>query len=124
MTHGERQSGNEPQLPLLKGTVDLLVLKALALGPMHGFGIALWLEEHSSGSLEIDDSAMYQVLHRIEGKGFVTAEWGVTENNRKARYYRLTAAGRKHLRAETEVWLRYVSSVTAILTLDSRAARG
>ncbi|HXE60065.1 MAG TPA: PadR family transcriptional regulator [Gemmatimonadaceae bacterium] len=122
MTYGERQTGSEA-LPLLKGTVDLLVLKALTLGPMHGFGIALWLEEHSSGTLNMDDSATYQVLHRLESKDLVSAEWGVTENNRKARYYRLTAAGRKHLRAETEMWLRYTRSVTSILTLDPRAAR-
>lgn len=111
------------QLPLLKGTVDLLVLKALTLGPMHGFGIALWLEEHSAGALGVDDSAMYQVLHRIETRGYVSAEWGVTENNRKARYYRVTSAGRKHLKQETDAWLRYTTSVTAILTLGARGAR-
>ena len=109
-------------LPLLKGTVDLLVLKALSWGPMHGFGIAMWLEEQSGGSLGMDDSAMYQVLHRLESKGLVDAEWGVTENNRKARYYRLSGPGRKHLRAETETWLRYSQSVTGILTLASRTA--
>jgi len=124
MTYGERQTGAaDDQLPLIKGTVDLLVLKAVSFGPTHGFGIALWLEEHSGGSLAIDDSAMYQVLHRIEAKGYVTAEWGVTENNRKARYYRLTSAGRKHLRTETAIWLRYTSSVTTILTLAARTAR-
>lgn len=123
MTYGERQTGSVDQLPMLRGTVDLLVLKALSLGPTHGFGIALWLEQHSSGALAIDDSAMYQVLHRVEAKGYVTAEWGVTENNRKARYYRLTSAGRKYLRAETAIWLRYASSVTSILTLAAQAAR-
>ncbi len=113
----------DAQLPMLKGTVDLVVLKALTVEPMHGFGIATWLEEHSSGTLGVDDSAMYQVLHRLEGRGYVSAEWGVTENNRKARYYRLTSAGRKHLRAETEVWLRFTTSVTALLTLDPAGAR-
>ena len=110
-------------LPLLKGTVDLIVLKALSWGPMHGFGISTWLEQLSDGSIGVDDSAMYQVLHRLEAKGFVAAEWQMTENNRKARYYRITALGRRHLKAETETWLRYTSSVSGILTLSSRPAR-
>ena len=109
-------------LPLLKGTLDLLVLKALTWDPMHGFGIASWLEQHSDGTLGVDDSAMYQALHRLEGRGYIEAEWGVTENNRRARYYKLTVAGRRHLRAETESWLRYTTSVTSILTLSARPA--
>ena len=109
-------------LPLLKGTLDLLVLKSLTLDPMHGFGIASWLEQHSEGTLGVDDSAMYQALHRLEGRGYIEAEWGVTENNRRARYYKLTVAGRRHLRAETESWLRYTTSVTSILTLSARPA--
>src|SRR5947208_14185284 len=94
------------QLPMLKGTIDLLVLKALSWGPMHGFGISSFLESESGGSLGVDDSAMYQVLHRLEAKGFVQAEWGTTENNRKARYYRITTPGRKHLSEETDTWHR------------------
>jgi PadR family transcriptional regulator, regulatory protein PadR len=109
-------------LPLLKGTTDLLVLKALSWGPMHGFGISTWLEQLSDGSIGVDDSAMYQVLHRLEAKGFVEAEWQVTENNRKARYYRVTGTGKKHLKTETETWLRYTKSVSGILTLASRPA--
>ncbi|MDF2772937.1 MAG: transcriptional regulator, PadR-family [Geminicoccaceae bacterium] len=109
-------------LPLLKGTLDLLVLKSLTWDPMHGFGIASWLEQHSEGTLGVDDSAMYQALHRLEGRGYIEAEWGVTENNRRARYYTLTVAGRRHLRAETESWLRYTTSVTSILTLSARPA--
>ena len=109
-------------LPLLKGTLDLLVLKALSWGTMHGFGISSWLESYSGGALGVDDSALYQAMHRLEGRGYVVAEWGVTENNRRARYYRLTTAGRRQLRAETETWLRYTQSVTAILTLSARPA--
>ena len=105
----------QPPLPLIKGTVDMLVLKALSRGPMHGFGISLWLEEQSGGTLALDDSATYQVLHRLEGRGFIDADWRVTENNRRARYYSLTAAGRAHLRAEIDAWLRYSQSVTAIV---------
>lgn len=107
-------------LPLLKGTLDLLVLKSLTWDPMHGFGIASWLEQHSEGTLGVDDSAMYQALHRLEGRGYIEAEWG--RDNRRARYYKLTVAGRRHLRAETESWLRYTTSVTSILTLSARPA--
>jgi PadR family transcriptional regulator len=110
-------------VPLLKGTADLLVLKALSSGPRHGFGIAIWLEAHSGGALGLDDSAMYQVLHRLEARGFVDAEWGTTENNRTARYYTLTATGRRQLRAAADSWLRYARSVMAILTLPASATR-
>ena len=107
-------------LPLLKGTLDLLILKTLSWGPMHGFGIAAWLTDYSAGALGVDDSALYQSLHRLEGRGFVDAEWGLTDNNRRARYYKLTSTGRRHLRAETDVWLRYTKSVTSVLTLATR----
>jgi PadR family transcriptional regulator, regulatory protein PadR len=109
----------DAQLPFLKGTLDMLVLKALSQGPMHGFGIALWLEEQSRGTLGLDDSVTYQVLHRLEGRGYVDAQWKVTENNRRARVYKLTRDGRARLSAETATWLRYSESVTAIMTLES-----
>jgi PadR family transcriptional regulator, regulatory protein PadR len=102
-------------LPLVKGTLDVLVLKALALNPMHGFEVTSWLESRSGGSLEVEDSALYQALYRMEERGLVQAEWGVTENNRRARYYRITPAGRAHLKAETARWLRYTQLVTGIL---------
>lgn len=111
----------DKSLPLFKGTLDLLALKTLSWGPMHGYGIASWLEERSGGTLGVDDSAIYQALHRLEGRRLVSAEWGVTENNRRARYYRLTAAGENHLRAESDTWFRYTRSVTAILTLERSA---
>ena len=109
----------DTRLPLLKGTLDLLVLKALSVAPSHGYGIATWLELHSDGDLVAEDSAMYQALHRLEGRGLVEAEWGVTENNRRARYYQLTTRGRQHLSAEAKVWRRYARSVGAILAIDS-----
>jgi DNA-binding PadR family transcriptional regulator len=84
---------------------------------MHGYGIGSWLEERSGGALGVDDSAMYQALHRLEGRRLVKAEWGITENNRRARYYALTARGRKRLDEESETWLRYTESVTSILAL-------
>src|SRR5688500_3809121 len=103
-------------LPLVKGTLDMLVLKALSWTPMHGFEITTWLEARSGGMLGVQDSALYQALHRLEARGLAEAEWGVTENNQRARYYRLTDAGRLHLSTETAQWVRYAATVTDILT--------
>jgi transcriptional regulator len=108
-------------LSLVKGTLDALVLKALSWTPMHGFEITCWLEEHSAGALELTDSALYQALYRMEERGLVKAEWGVTENNRRARYYSLTRQGREYLEAETTRFLRYAETVTGILTAASAA---
>ncbi len=110
------------RLTLVKGTLDALVLKALAWGPMHGFQVAAWLEERSAGALALDDSGLYQALYRLEGRGLIAAEWGVTDNNRRARYYRVTDAGRAHLTRETDTWIRYAATVTAILTGPQPAA--
>jgi transcriptional regulator len=103
-------------LSLVKGTLDALVLKALSWTPMHGFEITCWLEEHSSGALELNDSALYQALYRLEERGLVKAEWGVTENNRRARYYTVTRQGTAYLEEETTRFLRYAETVTGILT--------
>jgi len=104
------------QTPLVKGTLDVLVLKALSWAPMHGFEITTWLEDRSGGMLAVEDSALYQALHRMEERGLVAAQWGITVNNRRARYYEVTEAGRAHLRAETTRWVRYAETVTGILT--------
>lgn len=104
------------RLPLLKGTLDLLVLRALSWTPMHGFEIVTWLERAANGALDVEDSALYQAVYRLEEKGLLQADWGVTENNRRARYYKLTATGRAHLRAETKNWMQYADTVTDILT--------
>jgi transcriptional regulator len=104
------------KLPVLKGTLDLLVLRALTWAPMHGFEIVSWLERAADGSLDVEDSALYQAVYRLEERGLLQAEWGVTENNRRARYYKLTPAGRTHLRAETKNWVQYADTVTTILT--------
>ena len=109
-------------LPVIKGTLDTLVLRALAWGPMHGFEVSAWLEERSQGTLALDDSGLYQALYRLEGRGLIAAEWGLTENNRRARYYRITSSGRAHLRRETATWVRYAETVTAILTDPSVAS--
>jgi transcriptional regulator len=104
------------RLPVLKGTLDLLVLRALTWTPMHGFEIVTWLERAANGTLDVDDSALYQAVYRLEERGLLEAEWGVTENNRRARYYKLTAGGRAYLRAETKNWMQYAETVTHILT--------
>ena len=106
-------------IDLLQGTLDLIVLKTLSWGPMHGFGIASWLEARSGRMLGVDDSALYQSLHRLEGRDLVEAEWGVTENNRKARYYRLTRSGRQHLKRESSVWQRYTQADSGNLSAES-----
>jgi transcriptional regulator len=107
---------------LIKGTVDVLVLKTLSWGPMHAFEITSWLEDRSGGRLAVEDAALMQALHRMEERGLLAAEWGVTEKARRARYYRLTAAGRAHLRAETARLTDYVDALTAVLS--ARAADG
>jgi PadR family transcriptional regulator PadR len=104
-------------LPLLKGTLDLLILKALSVESTHGYGVATWLETHSGGSLGIDDSALYQSLRRLEGRGMVKGEWGVSDNNRRARFYRLTRKGESELEAQSDVWSRYAKSVAGILAV-------
>jgi len=112
----------DPAVPVLKGTLDVLVLKALSWAPMHGFGVASWLERSSEGALGIEDSALYQALQRLEERGLLEAEWRISENNRRARYYKLTADGRRQLRAQTTSWLRYAGAVTQILQATTRPA--
>jgi PadR family transcriptional regulator PadR len=109
-------------MPVIKGTLDVLALKALSRGPMHGFEITRWLESSSDHTLEIEDSALYQALYRMEARGLVEAEWGVSEKNRRVRVYRLTPAGRAHLRAETAKWRRYAEAMDVILAADPRSA--
>jgi PadR family transcriptional regulator PadR len=102
-------------LPLVQGTLDLLVLRSLASGPGHGYGIASSVRERTDGHLAIEDAALYQALHRLERQGFIEAEWGPSENNRRARYYSLTPEGRKRLREETANWRRYARAVEILL---------
>jgi PadR family transcriptional regulator PadR len=109
-------------LPVVKGMLDPLVLRALTWAPMHGFEITEWIESRSGGTLGLEEAAVYQSLYRLEAKGFLAAEWGVSDNNRRARYYRATREGREWLRAETRSWLRSAEAVTAVLT-DPPGAR-
>ena len=100
---------------LLHGTVDVLVLKTLSRGPVHGYGISRWIEEQTKNELEIVDAALYKALHRLESTGAITSAWGVSDNNRRAKYYSLTPRGRKLLRTETATWKRYAAAVAGIL---------
>ena len=102
-------------LPLFKGTLDLLVLRTLASGPMHGYGIASSVHTLTAGRLAIEDAALYQALHRLDRQELVQAEWRASENNRRARYYQLTTAGRRRLRDDTANWRRYATAVDAVL---------
>lgn len=105
----------KPPLTLVQGTLDLLVLRTLAAGPMHGYGIAVAVNERTGGELIIEDAALYQALHRLDRQGFIEAEWRSSENNRRARYYALTPAGRRRLREEVTRWRRYVRAVEVVL---------
>lgn len=105
---------DEP-LDLLQGTLDVLILRTLAGEPMHGYGISRWIRARTEGALSVQDAALYQALRRLEQKGWVAADWGVSENNRRARYYRLTHAGRTQLRKETSAWQRYAEAVFRVL---------
>jgi PadR family transcriptional regulator PadR len=104
-----------PPLSLMQGTLDLLVLRTLVAGPMHGYGIATLVRERTAGELSIEDAALYQALHRLERQRRIEAEWRPSENNRRARYYSLTAAGRKRLQEDTATWRRYSRAVEAVL---------
>ena len=109
-------------LPLLKGTLDVLVLKALAWAPMHGFELTRWIADRSGAAFDLDEAAVYQSLYRLEARRLVAAEWGITEKGRRARYYKLTSAGRAQLRREESAWRRYAAVVTGILdTAPERA---
>jgi transcriptional regulator len=99
----------------LKGTVDILLLKTLSQGPMHGYGISSWIRRHSAGELGLEDAALYQALHRLERRGWVAADWGVSENNRRAKYYQLTDRGRRQLHEQEHHWRRYAEAVFKIL---------
>ena len=102
-------------LDLLQGTLDLLILKALTWGPKHGYAVASWVRQTTDAKLNIEEGALYTALHRMEQRGWIDAEWGLSENNRKAKYYQLTTQGRKQLRAKTAVWTEYAGAVFKVL---------
>ena len=105
----------DDRIDLLQGTLDLLVLKALSAGAQHGYGVARWVSERTDGTLEVEEGALYTSLHRMERRGWLRSEWGVSENNRRARYYTLTAAGRRQLTAERAEFDRMVGAIQRVL---------
>ncbi len=105
-----------PKSDLLQGTLDLLILKTLAPGSMHGWGIALRIQQVSQDVLQVNQGSLYPALHRLEQQGLVEAEWGSSENNRQAKFYQLTRTGRKHLNAETQNWERLATAVARVLS--------
>ena len=102
-------------MDILQGTVDVLILRALAWEPMHGYAISRWIRDRSSETLAIEGAALYQALHRLERKKLISASWGASENNRRAKFYELTADGKRQLRTETQAWRAYSSAVSRVL---------
>jgi PadR family transcriptional regulator PadR len=110
---------SKSRLDLLQGTLDLLILKILALGVMHGWGIAQRIQQISDEVLRVNQGSLYPALHRLEAAGWIDAEWGASDNNRQAKFYRLTRVGQKQLREETEQWERMTGAVARILSTDT-----
>jgi transcriptional regulator len=109
---------------LLQGTLDIMILKALTWGPMHGYAVASWIERVTDDVLRIEEGSLYPALHRLEERELVTAEWGVSDKNRRAKFYRLTPQGRQHLRAESSSWSRYADAVRKVLQAAEHPAAG
>ena len=108
----------DPDLDLLRGTLDLLILKTLSWGPMHGLAVTRWIEGVTNARLQVEEGALYPALHRMEQRGWLDAEWGYTEKNRKAKFYRLSRAGRRQLVAELSKWSRYTEAVSLVITAE------
>jgi PadR family transcriptional regulator PadR len=106
---------NDESIPLLQGTLDILVLKALVNGPRHGYSVARWIREITDDTLQIEEGALYTALHRLEKRGWVKSDWGLSENNRRAKYYSLSPAGTKQLQKGTRLWARYAEAVSKVL---------
>jgi len=104
-----------PRADLLPGTLDLLILKAVSLGPLHGYGVLLRIEQVTAGALLVEQGALYPALFRLEHRGLLASEWGTSDNNRRAKFYRLTAAGRRQLKDETESWNRLAAAMATAL---------
>jgi PadR family transcriptional regulator PadR len=103
---------------LLQGTLDMLVLKALGAGPRHGYGVARWVRDTTDGALEVEEGALYTSLHRMERRGWLESEWGVSENNRRAKYYSLNREGRRQLQQELGLWVRYAEAVFKVVRAE------
>ncbi len=107
---------------LLHGTLEVLILKTLSWGPMHGYGVGRWIEQLSGDALRIEEGSLYPALYRLENKGWIDAEWGLSENKRRAKFYRLTAEGRKQLRQATGTWSTFAEAVGRVLSAKQQLA--
>ena len=114
---GEHVSESRESLELLQGTLDVLILKTLSWGPRHGYAVARWLHDTSDDALRVEEGALYPALHRMERQGWIESEWGLSENNRRAKFYQLTPAGRQQLRSKATSWSRYAAAVTKVLAV-------
>jgi PadR family transcriptional regulator PadR len=112
----------EPRLGILKGALDVLILKALSWGPMHGYGVSYWIRQVTDNAFDLQEGVLYPALHRLEAKGWIESEWGLSDNNRRAKYYELTALGRKQLRKELSVWLRFAEAVEKVVASTQKPA--
>jgi len=106
----------DQSIELLQGTLDLLILKTLSWGSTHGYAIARWIQQVTGDVLRVEEGSLYPALHRLERRGWISAEWGVSENNRRAKYYELTPRGRQQLRAATSTWSAFADAVSSVLT--------
>jgi PadR family transcriptional regulator, regulatory protein PadR len=112
---GKPRTSSDSQLELVRGTLDVLILKALGWGPLHGYAVTSLIRRQTDGALLVEEGTLYPALWRLEARGLIDAEWGLSENNRKAKFYRLTAQGRRQLRDETRVWDTYAAAVNKML---------
>jgi transcriptional regulator len=112
-----------PPTEFLKGTLDLMILKTLSWAPAHGYGIARWIEQCTDDVLQVEEGSLYPALHKLEENGSIVSEWGITENGRRAKFYRLTAAGKKQLRVSHDYWARFAGAVARVLETAPPAAR-
>jgi PadR family transcriptional regulator PadR len=106
----------------LKGTLDLMILKTLSWGPAHGYGIARWIEQCTDDVLQVEEGSLYPALYKLEENGLIVADWGISENNRRAKFYRLTATGKKQLRSSHDYWARFAKAVTQVLEISPKTA--
>ena len=111
-----------PKMEMIKGTLDILILKSLSWGSMHGYGVIRWIRETTNDALQVEEGALYPALHRMEERGWLEAEWGVSENNRRAKYYALTDLGRKQLQIGSSRWTTFADSVAKILSASDQPA--
>ena len=107
---------------VMQGTLDVIVLKALLWGPMHGYAVTRWIKDTTDGALDVEEGALYPALHRLERRRAVESQWGLSENNRRAKFYRLTASGRRELRSETAAWQRYAAIIAKVLATPAPGA--